>query len=779
MNRDETIGVGQQADCEEIGSQLVTDPPPSIADPAAPRSPARQWRGAIAGGVTTALVQMPFDAIYGLIAFAPLGAHYAPHAIAGALIGTVAAHVAATLAGSRRLILGPRPATTLLVAGLVAVLLANPLLIGTDGQPDIPLVLSLVALGIVGAGVVQIALGLLKLGTLTAYMPYPVRSGFMNGVGVLLVIGGAALAMGHSYDDMMAGLTAIRRVPQWGAVIVGLTTIVATLRPPKLGRFDLPGPLIGMFAGIATYQLLGHLVPDLALGATMDAVAAPLMYASIFHGWSRLASEAPLYSLVGVLLGFAVAIALIATMDVLLVASTMDRTIKFRRNMNRELIAQGLSNIASALVGGQPSAPAIGRSMVNYHAGGRSQRSIWVYAATVAATVTLAPGLLRFIPLSAVGAALIVVGLQMVDDWTKRVPRQLLTRKRTVLLGRRQRRTLIENYAVMLLVAGTTIVQGMAQAVLVGVIASMLLFVRSNSRSLIRRTVRGDARRSMKVHSPQAANYLDTGGRRVALLELEGTIFFGTADDLASTVQHLAADTDFIVLGMQRVNDIDSTGARILLESANDLRLAGKWLVIADLPLRDPRRQIIHVMEDKGSLPGLHFEPDVDQALQWAEDRLLERAGLDLASDAPLTLAQTELGRDLSAAELDWLAEHVTEERWDAGAYIFRAGDPGDAIIVGTHGHIKIALPRAGGKRLASIAPGIIVGEMALLERKPRSADALAETNLTALRITCASFDRIETQNPEIAAKIMRNLARLLSARLRHTTLELSAAIEP
>jgi SulP family sulfate permease len=779
MNDAGTQALEWQAGDAEAGARVAVESPSSSAVPTGRRTAAQRWRGVLAGGVTTALVQMPFDAIYGLIAFAPLGAQYAPRALAGALVGTVAAHVVATLAGSRKLVLGPRPATTLLVAGLVAALLANPVLHGADGSPNVPLVLSLVALGIAMSGVAQIVFGLLKLGTLTAYMPYPVRSGFMNGVGVLLLIGGVSLMAGRSYDAMTSGPAVLVFPPQWGAVVVGLMTILATIRPPVLGRFALPGPLAGMFAGIATYQLLAHFAPGLALGASMDAVATPRVYVSIFHGWARFAAEPSLHALAGVLLGFALAIALIATMDVLMVASAMDRTAKSRRNPNRELIAQGLSNIAAALVGGQPSAPAIGRSMVNFHAGGRTQASIWVYAATVAATVGFAPGLLRYIPMSAVGGALIVVGFQMIDDWTRRVPGQLLSRKGPALLDRRQRRTLIENYAVMLLVAGTTIIQGVAEAVLVGAIASMVLFVRSNSRSLIRQIVRGDVRRSIKVRTPPATQFLDANGHRIALVELEGTIFFGTADDLAASMRRLTEDADIVIFGMRRVTDVDSSGARILLESAGDLQLSGKWLVIADLPRRDPRRQILHAMEGKRSVPGMRFDTDVDQALQWAEDRLLERAGIEHARDVPLALGETELAQGLAPPELDWLAAHFTTTHWKAGDYLFRSGDPGDAIFVGTRGDIAIMLPGANGKRLASIAPGVAVGEMSLLEGEPRSADARAETDLTALMLARASFERIAADRPEVAAKLMRNFARLLSARLRRTTLELSTALEP
>jgi SulP family sulfate permease len=741
------------------------------------------WRGAFAGALTTALVQMPFDAVYGTIAFAPLGPQFAPIAVASALIGTVVVHVVASLAGSRHMVLGPRPATTLLVAGLVAALLAQPSVRGADGAPIVPLVLALVALGLVAAGLMQVAFGALKLGNLTRYLPYPVRAGFMNGVGVLLVLGGLRLMLGMPPDgdptDLVEIVEALRRTWPLGALAVGAVTMLGTLRPPHLGRIAPSGALFGILAGIILHQALALFLAPAQLGATMSAAGAPMIGAMLQVDWGHFAGAASLQGLVPLLLGFAMAVALLASLDTFLVTSIMDSVTRTRRDGNRELIAQGLSNIASALAGGQPSAPAPVRTLLNYHAGGHAQASIWLYAGLVAATLFLVPGLLTLIPMSALGGALIVVGCQMADGWTRRAPGQLLRQRGESALQPRERRTLRDNYAVMLLVAATVVVLGVAQGVLVGVIASMVLFVRNNSRALIRHVVHGDVRRSIKVRVSNAADALDSLGKRLALLELEGMLFFGTAGELADRVQQLAQRVDYVVLGMRRVNDIDSTGARALLDLAADLDRAGKVLLVADLREHDTRMQSIRAMGGRGPLAGMRFEVDVDTALQWVEDRLLEAAGIATASDRALALAETVLGRDLAAEDLDWLLSRMTEVHVAPGDYLFRYHDPGDALFVSIKGEMSIKLPGAGGKRLASMAPGVIVGEIALLEGGTRTADALAESALTVLRLERASFEGLRQQRPALWDKLMRNIALSLATRLHVVTIELAAVIEP
>jgi CRP-like cAMP-binding protein len=153
--------------------------------------------------------------------------------------------------------------------------------------------------------------------------------------------------------------------------------------------------------------------------------------------------------------------------------------------------------------------------------------------------------------------------------------------------------------------------------------------------------------------------------------------------------------------------------------------------------------------------------------------------GIAAASDRELALAETVLGRDLAAEDLEWLASRMSSVHVAPGDYLFRTDDPGDALFVSTRGEMSIKLPGAGGKRLASMAPGVIVGEIALLEGGNRTADALAESALTVLRLDRASFEGLRQQRPALWDKLMRNIALHVATRLRIVTIELAAVIEP
>lgn len=740
----------------------------------AARADAARRNGAAALSAT--LVQLPQDAIYGLLALAPLGPAMAPQVLASTLLGTIVANVVLSLAGSRYLVGGPRAALALLVAGLCASLARAPALQRPDGTLAVERVLAMLALGVALAGVLQLLAGRYRIGQMVKYLPYPVRAGFMTGVGVLLMLGGIAPLLGLPIGTAWwRDLPALAQQVQPAAIVVGLVTYLVMRAAPLSRRLNVPAPLLGMLAGMALHHALAATWGG-PLGDMLDAPAGGRADVGVLLAWPGLFLDLGTLALLPQLLPFAFAVALLASLETLMSASVVDGLLHRRRDGDRELIAQGWSNLGCALVGGQPSAGATARSLILVQSGGRSRWALWGYTGCYGLMLYVLPQTLSWIPASALGGAFLAIGLAMVDDWSWGVPRQLLFER---TLDRTQRRLTIENWLVMLLVAGVSILAGLSQAVLVGVFAAMVLFVRSNSRALVRSEVRGDLRRSLCVRPPQTVDWLRDAGHRIVLLELEGALFFGTADGLAARVQRLAPEVDVVVLDLRRVKELDGTGARILLEIARDLDVDGKQLVIAELPAEDPRRRMLDAMDVHHDGRRLHLAPDVDRALEWAEDRLLATAGIAALPDRPLALAETVLADGLDEAQLAALAAELDELHFAAGTAVFRAGEPGDALYLSTQGTIAVLLPGSPSKRIAAFAPGVIVGEMALLEGQPRSADAYAEGDVTVLRLSRQAFERLRREHPALAATLLLNVSRQLSSRLRHITVELAGVLAP
>jgi len=725
----------------------------------------RRHAGAILRLLAAAWSQAPESVAYGLLALAPMGPAMAARAMAMALVGAVLANIVIALAGAGRLVTAPRAALALLTSGLVGTLVAHP---SANGPLAPAVILGLVAVGLVVAGALQMLFGALRIGNIVKFTPHPVRSGLMSAVGVLLLIGALPTALGWGFGHGLADALAH---PQPAAMLVAAVAIAVTWFSAR--RFPLIPPtlpgLVASSAVQAAMQALGIAVGPL-IG--VPALARPWFAELPDAGWLlALPAQQALWLPVFV---FAATVAMLGALDTLLVTSIVDGRTRSVRDANRELRAQGLANVLSGLAGGLPNSPSVLRSLalVDVSPGGR--RSVLGYAAALAVVLAF-PQVLGWLPVSAIGGVLLLQGVQIVDPWMWRIP-ALLRRNGppgAPAYDRGQRRLLRDNWIVSFTVVATSLALGLAAAVAVGAALAVLLFVRANMRQVVRSQRSGEQRRSMKIRSPQASATLQREGAAIRILELQGALFFGTADTVRASLDRLPSTVNTVVLDLYLVGEIDATGARILLELAEDWARQGRHVVGAEWALDDPRRGVVDAIARSAGLPPMDFGSDVDQALEAAEDRLLARAALPEAQHQAIELGQTLLAQGLDAAELQLLRQELQVERLEAGMLLFRQGDLADGFYLTVQGDLGIRLP-GSRRRLVSFAPGTMVGEMAALSRGHRSADAVAETPLTVLRLHVDSLERFRREHPALAAKLLHNIALHMGNRLRELTQDLS-----
>jgi len=731
-------------------------------------------RGDLAGGLTAALVLTAIEGSYGMLALAPLGAE---HAATGFLLGAFAAVVASAVsfaAGGRGpLLCGSNAALAVLVATLIVWLLQDPYFVGSDGRPLLERLLAFVAAGVALAGLLQFVLGRARLGGLVRYVPYPVHAGYMNGVALLMIAAVLPFAAGA---PLGAGL------PAWAelrplAPLVALAALTIALRPPAWAR-RVPAYLLALLAATALHHLLALTPAAGALG--------PLFEPPQFE-WPALDTMAPLAAAAreGVLADqwpllvlFALAVAMMSTLQTALAGATIGELTQRRRDGERETFAQGVANIAAGSLGALPGAASTTRSKLNIDAGGASGMSRLVFAGAMLVALLIGLRFMRLVPTAAIAGVFAAVAVSLVDDWSRRATRVLWQQ----LARRRPPAQLAQSYAVMLLVAAVTVFVSLVLAIALGALVAMILFIRSNLKPPVRRLSRGDLRSSRKVRPAADAATLRRHGARIALIELDGALFFGTAEAAGHEIERAAVGADFIVLDLRRVSDVDASGARALLRAAEQVRRAGGHLLLAGLAPADARARALSDMDLEGRLSPAQFFADADRALEHAEERLLAAVAPAAAAAGPLPLARTLLGEGLAADELAWLASQMVERRCARGEAVFRAGDPADSLFVSLQGHIEIRLPAragepgAGGRRMVSYAPGVAFGEIGLLEGGVRSADAVAEDDAIVLELPRANYDRLAASQPALLAKLLARLGVLLSTRVRALTDELRDA---
>lgn len=731
-------------------------------------------RGDLVGGLTAALVLPAIEGSYGLLAFAPLGSEHAP---LGFLLGAFAAAIASIvslIAGGRGpLLSGSSAALAILFASLIGWLIDDPYFLGADGHPFLPRVLAFVALGVLLAGLLQIVLGWLKLGGLVRYVPYPVHAGYMNGVAVLMV---AAVL------PFMLGLSATQGLPAWRearplAPLIALVALWVALRPPRWTR-PVPPYLLALLVATALHHLLSATPAAGALGALFDAPNFQWPEWQTLAPLADAARAGELTDKLGALLLFAAAVAMMSSLQTALAGSTIGEMTRRRRDGEREIYAQGVANVAAGLVGALPGAASTTRSKLNLDAGGASGMSRFVFGAGLLLALAVGLRFMNLVPMAAIAGVFCAVAFSLVDDWTRRATAVLWR----TLPARRMPRLLAQSYAVMLLVAAVTIFVSLALAIALGTLVAMVLFIRSNVKHPVRQVVHADRRSSRKVRPAAQAELLREHGRRIALVELDGALFFGTAETADEAIEQLTHGAEFIVLDFHRVTEVDASGARVLLLAADLVQRAGRHLLLAGLSARDPRTRTIRDMDVHDRLADAQFFPDADRALEYAEDRLLAQIAPAAQPGAALTLAQTQFGAGLSEDELALLASQMIEREVPRGSAVFRTGEPGDAMFVSLRGQIGIVLPAedtdASGtptRRMVSYAPGVAFGEIGLLEGRPRSADAIAEEDALVLELPRANYERLAAGQPALVGKLLLNLGLQLAKRVRALTDELQA----
>lgn len=730
-------------------------------------------RGDVAGGFTAAIITFPQAIGYGLLAFAPLGAEFAGPAAALGIYSAVLAGFLASLLGSTSIqITGPKVPLTLLVSVLVAPLMFDPRFEVTE-DTRLFLVLGAVSFSVMIGGLFQIALGVSGIGSIAKYVPYPVIGGFMNGIALLLILKQVPLLLGVPDDISLQGLVAQPGLVRLSTLLVGIVTLAGVALAKRYLR-RMPAYVVGLIAGTSAHYALAHLGGVTDPGPLVGTIE--FQWPALFDpaGVSRAATQVDLWELLPVLVLSGLVIGLIGALESLFSCVVSDNLTNERHDSNRELIGQGVGNLACALIGALPAAGSVPRSQANFKAGGRTRLSGMLGAGFVFAFFWALGPLMGVVPLAAVAGMLMFVGFDLFDGWTISLARKLKAQVK-------HRREVFLDLAVALVVAIITVSVSLMVAVGVGIVAASALFIARMGNTLVRRRYDGRAVRSRKMRSPAQERYLGGSGEQILVLELQGPIFFGSGDKLIAELDKASADIRYLILDMKRVTDIDSTGTRMLPQLKSLMQKEGRHFLISNLPETQPIWQFLDFMGVAGVLGRECFFPTTDEALEWVEEDILVRAESPLGSDEEALFENSTLTVGMDGREVAYLRQRMIPSRYVAGDVIFREGDRDSAMLLVLSGSVTIGQETGSNglvKRVFTYGPGSVVGELAMLDQRERSASASADGVVDVLSLSADDFQAIKEKRPELAVKLLSNLARVVSSKLRRASNELAALEE-
>ena len=529
-------------------------------------------RGDFFGGLTAAVVALPLALAFGVAS--GLGA------IEG-LYGAVAVgFLAAVFGGTKTVISGP----TGPMAVAMAVIIAN------HANHDIGQALTIVVL----AGVIQILLGLARIGRLVSYTPYSVISGFMSGIGVIIMVIQTLPFVGLPVKEG-GPLETIRHWPQavqevnWSALAVAAVTLGVGLAWPRRLHEMLPSAVAALVAGtllsvlwLSDIPVIGEVptgLPDLRMPDLSPA--------------GLLGDLQP-----------ALTIALLGAIDTLLTALIADSITRERHNPNRELVGQGLGNAVAGLFGGVPGAGATMGTVVNIRAGART-RVAGALCALLLLAVAL--GLGRYvgsIPHAVLAGILIKVGWDIVD-W------RFMTH-----LHRVQR----EHLLVMVVTLGLTVFADLVTAVVLGLVAAGMASARQFERLELDNVMSVPLLDDAFLTDSSRTEESDKFSARVGLVALRGTFTVASSNKLIATLGADVRDHEVVIIDFSDTVYIDDSAA-VVVEQLIDIAVEENTECIvmgtADLPLGS-----LQALDVLHQVPADRFVRDLDEARDLAK-RLL------------------------------------------------------------------------------------------------------------------------------------------------------------
>jgi len=725
----------------------------------------KDWTSDAFGGLAAMLVALPQAIAFGVVIFSALGPGKAAEgALAGLMGAAVIGIVAPLFGGAPRLISGPCAPAAAVMAALAAELAAGP---AANDPSRLVLLLSVAALI---SGALQILYGTLGGGRIIKYIPYPVVTGYLSGVAVLIFLGQMPKVFGlKAGASLLTGL-ASPSVWRWPALLVGASSMAATAAASKLTK-KVPGPIIGLAGGMLAYLAASFFEPGLRTLSGNSFVVGPIGggasgLGAHFSAWAA-AARLGMADLHAILVP-ALTLSVLLSMDTLKTCVAVDAVTRSRHDSNRELLGQGLANIGSALLGGIPGAGTSGATLVNVQSGGKTRLS-GVFEGVFALLVfLLLSGLIAWVPLAALAGILIVVAWRMFDRNS---------------FGLLRKRSTLFDFVVTASVVATAIATDLMTAAGVGLGLSILLFIREQIQSsVIRRKSYGNHVFSKQRRLPEEMEVLEREGGRTVICELQGTLFFGTTDQLLSELSPDIKGKKVLILDMRRVQSLDFTAVHMLRQMEEDLRSRGGRILLCDLPVNLPSGQDLQAYFDAAGLvtpaQGAMIFDELDGALAWAEDRILEEAGLGRGrEDVPIQVDHIHLFRELEPELREALVSSLQERSCRANEVVFRHGETGDEMFIVRRGKVRIVMPSQAGHshHLATFGRGDFFGDMAFVERSARSADAFAVEDTDLYVLSRTRFNEAVYRQPILGIRLFARIALTLSSRLRQTDKELWA----
>lgn len=716
----------------------------------------------IVSGLVSSVVTIATTVSYAVLIFSgPLAANLPVGIGYGLISAAVTAAVFAVASGIPFAIAGPDSKPVAVLATLGAVIAADLTARGQAAAVRPTVLIALVA-GTLLTGIVLFLMGALRTGRWMRFVPYPVIGGFLAASGWLLVAGSIRVLTGTRLSFTTLGaLVAPEHLLQLavGVVFAIAITLLRYVKHPLAFPALLVGATLAMHAAL---QATGYSLSAARQAHWLIDIKSGVTLADPWFSGAALRLE-PLALLRAA--GDYAALVVVTASTLLLNTMAIEVETRVDVDLDRELRANGISNLLSGLLGGMVGTLLLTRTLFNYRSGARHRVSGLLTGVVSLLTLGFGTQLLGFIPLPLVGALLMQLGATMLYDWLVKG------------WGRMPRTDYALVVAILVVIVSWDFVAGIA----VGVVAACVTFAINSSRiRLVKRGLSRSEYASRVDRPPEQHKQLLDRGNGIQIMWLHGFVFFGSANRLLLDVKDIVTTQGtgvcrMVILDFHQVLGIDSSAVVSLIKLRHFAEREGLLIAVSDLP------PAVETLLRSGGFLGSGNDdickafPDLDAALEWCEDRLLTEGVSrgDAVRSADEWLTQEIGGPEVFARLRNYLKliEH------QPGQTLFAQGDEADCLYIVYEGRVTVLFkpPDGAEVRLRSMVRHTVVGEMGLYRTMRRGASVRVDEPTIVYALSRDAMNRMEKDDPTLAYAFHKFIIRTLAARLDFANREVAS----
>jgi len=702
--------------------------------------------GDLLGGFAGAAVVLPQAMGLGIVLFGVMGYDPSAGAAAGLLGATILLLVSGGAGATIGMISAPNGPMTMLLVGVMT-------LMARQGAASGTMLLTLSSI-LMLTGIFQIVFAMAGGAQLIKYIPYPVVSGLVTGVGLLMVKSQIGL-LAKGWNSPLPGSS-----EEIYPLFIALLSMGAMALTPKLSGKKIPGAVGALVSGIAFFYLFAFFLPFPVRDAWMVGTIPSL--SSVHFGFDLRQIDTLPYR--NILLS-SLALTVLGMTDCLVTSLVADSKTGTRHNSRREMTAQGVAEILAGLSGALGGWGTKGATLVSIEAGGRR------YAAVSAGIFFL--GLMLFggavgslLPICVLAGIVAMVGLGMIDG--------------NILFWLRHKRTRADALIALSVVA-VIVTVNLVAAVGVGVLISVLLFIRTQTKtSIVHRRITAREHRSVVKRSGEEREILEKNGASIVMYELKDNLFFATADKLRTRLGKELEEASVLILHFRRVRYIDMSAMVVLLQLSDEAERKQCELIFCHL----------HKglgFGKKAAKTFSHIDPhrrfrrrvfrDTDTAFEYAENLLLRQHGCSEArKNISVPVSSNDFFQNMKPEAVRAISSAGVRRVFEKKTLLFERGEYGDSLFLVLEGEVEIRLyaGKREYKRLAKYGPGTYFGEISFISPGPRSAAAVIPNAGILLELRQSDLERLEEgKECTILSEILKRISIRQSEELRRSAEEI------